>query len=68
MSNRNSKLYLCTDASAKDSEKVYEVINGLIAKSLTPVFLITGSCGFTRRRDNKENLGISITVTSERLC
>lgn len=44
MSNRNSKIYLCTDASAKDSEKVSDLIHGLTAKSLTPVFLLTGNC------------------------
>jgi hypothetical protein len=44
MSNRRSKIYLCTDASAKDPEKVTDLIQGLKAKSLTPVFLLTGSC------------------------
>lgn len=67
MSNNNSKLYLSTDASAKDSDKAYDVINGLTAKSLTPVFLLTGTCSFIRRRGMKETFGINHIFTSE-LC
>ncbi|XP_062573736.1 von Willebrand factor A domain-containing protein 7-like [Saccostrea cucullata] len=51
MSNKNSKIYLCTDADAKDEYLQDRVIEGLRAKSLTPVFLLTGQCSSRRKRD-----------------
>lgn len=52
MSNRKSKIYLCTDADAKDEEKQEEVMAGLKAKELTPVFLLTGQCSRRRKKRN----------------
>lgn len=52
MSNEKSKIYLCTDADAKDEDKQGDVMAGLIAKQLTPVFLLTGQCSRRRRKRN----------------
>lgn len=54
MSNEKSKIFLCTDADAKDGDKQEEVIAGLIAKQLTPVFLLTGQCSRRRRKRNSD--------------
>ncbi|XP_062573737.1 von Willebrand factor A domain-containing protein 7-like [Saccostrea cucullata] len=51
MSNANSKIYLCTDADAKDEYLQNQVNEGLRAKYLTPVFLLTGQCSLRRKRD-----------------
>lgn len=54
MSNEKSKIYLCTDADAKDEDKQGDVMAGLIAKQLTPVFLLTGQCSRRRRKRNSD--------------
>lgn len=54
MSNVKSKIYLCTDADAKDEDKQGEVMAGLMAKQLTPVFLLTGQCSRRRRKRNSD--------------
>ncbi|XP_061178318.1 uncharacterized protein LOC133186947 [Saccostrea echinata] len=59
MSNKNSKIYLCTDADAKDEYLQDQVIEGLREKSLTPVFLLTGQCSSRRKRDINEQSQIS---------
>lgn len=50
MSNRNSKIYLCTDADAKDEGLQKRVSESLRGKSLTPIFLLTGQCSSRKKR------------------
>ena len=49
MSNNNSKIYLLTDADAKDEHLRDEVTNGIRRKNLEPVFIITGQCSRKKR-------------------
>ena len=49
MSNNNSKIYLLTDADAKDEHLIDEVTNGITRKNLEPVFIITGQCSRKKR-------------------
>lgn len=51
-SNPKSKIYLCTDADAKDEERADEVTAALKAKELTPIYLLTGQCSRRRKRDS----------------
>ncbi|XP_078333516.1 von Willebrand factor A domain-containing protein 7-like isoform X2 [Crassostrea virginica] len=54
-SNPKSKIYLCTDADAKDEERADEVTAALKAKELTPIYLLTGQCS-RRKRDSGSHL------------
>nr|XP_022288711.1 von Willebrand factor A domain-containing protein 7-like [Crassostrea virginica] len=49
MSNNNSKIYVLTDADAKDEHLRDEVTNGIRRKNLEPVFIITGQCSRKKR-------------------
>lgn len=51
MSNNNSKIYFITDADAKDAYLENEVKNGLKAKGLELIAILTGKCPGRRKRD-----------------
>lgn len=51
MSNNNSKIYFITDADAKDAHLENEVKNGLKAKNLELIMILTGKCPGRRKRD-----------------
>lgn len=51
MSNNNSKIYFITDADAKDAHLENEVTNGLKAKNLELIMILTGKCPGRRKRD-----------------
>lgn len=51
MSNNNSKIYFITDADAKDAHLENEVKNGLKAKGLELIAILTGKCPGRRKRD-----------------
>lgn len=51
MSNNNSKIYFITDADAKDARLENEVTNGLKAKNLELIMILTGKCPGRRKRD-----------------
>ncbi|XP_062595641.1 von Willebrand factor A domain-containing protein 7-like [Saccostrea cucullata] len=59
LSGRNSKIFLCTDASPKDGNKKEEVIDGLRAKSIKPTLLVTGHCGIVLKQRRKDVLAFS---------
>lgn len=52
MSNNNSKIYFITDADAKDANLENEVKNGLKAKNLELIAILTGKCSDRRKRDS----------------
>lgn len=51
MSNNNSKNYFITDADAKDAYLENEVKNGLKAKNLELIAILTGKCSDRTKRD-----------------
>ncbi|XP_034329464.2 uncharacterized protein [Magallana gigas] len=61
MSNNNSKIYFITDADAKDAHLENEVTNGLKAKNLELIMILTGKCPGRRKRDGTgKNYGSTI--------
>lgn len=63
-SNPKSKIYLCTDADAKDEERADEVTAALKAKELTPIYLLTGQCSRRKRDSGRWNIGEALFLLS----
>lgn len=51
ISNNNSKIYIMTDARKTNASLKKEVIDGLKAKNLIPIYILTGNCSRQSRDD-----------------
>lgn len=51
LSNNNSKIYIMTGARETNASLKTEVINGLKAKNLIPIYILTGNCSSQTQRD-----------------
>ena len=68
MSNNNSKIYVLTDADAKDEHLRDEVTNGIRRKNLEPVFIITGQCSRKRRDISRKFVDDLKALLFTRIC
>ena len=68
MSNNNSKIYLVTDADAKDEYLIDEVTNGITRKNLEPVFIITGQCSRKKRDISRKFVDDLKALLFSRIC
>lgn len=51
LSNNNSKIYIMTGARETNASLKTEVINGLKAKNLIPIYVLTGNCSRQTQKD-----------------
>lgn len=51
LSNNNSKIYIMTGARETNASLKTEVINGLKAKHLIPIYILTGNCSSQTQKD-----------------
>nr|XP_022288697.1 von Willebrand factor A domain-containing protein 7-like isoform X3 [Crassostrea virginica] len=65
MSNNNSNIYLLTDADAKDEHLKNQVLNGLMEKHLTPIFILTGQCSRRKREISRQYYISSLRSSGE---
>ena len=68
MSNNNSKIYVLTDADAKDELLRDEVTNGIRRKNLEPVFIITGQCSRKKRDVSRKFVYDLKALLFSRIC